>query len=388
MLDGSLGMWQVFLQFLMLGCISFGGPAAHIGYFRNRFVERLEWLDDKAFADLLALCQFLPGPASSQLGFAIGYRRAGLGGALCAFAGFTLPALLLMLLLGSGGGWLMQQSWFDGLLHGLKLLAFVVVADAVLGMFRSFCRRRGAAAIAVLSAAALLCVPGIITQLLVLLLAAGLGAALLLQRSVEGLMPDQGGANYWALGGFAVLLLLALAVPATGLPGLVGDFYTAGSLVFGGGHVVLPLLQGLVGDALAPDRFLLGYAAAQAVPGPMFTLATFLGYELAPGAPLAGALLATLAVFLPGFLLLLGVLGRWHRLVSQPQLCGAIAGVNAAVVGLLLAALYQPVFVSAILSGQDLALALVGFFLLRGLGLGVIWLVPLAMLAGVATGYA
>jgi chromate transporter len=381
-------MWQVFLQFLMLGCISFGGPAAHIGYFRNRFVQRLEWLDDKAFADLLALCQFLPGPASSQVGFAIGYRRAGLGGALCAFAGFTLPALLLMLLLASSGGWLMQQPWFDGVLHGLKLLAFAVVADAVLGMFRNFCRRRGAAAIAVLSAAALLCVPGIVTQLAVLLLAAGLGASLLLDRSGVGLSPSQGDVNYWALGGFVLLLLLALAVPATGLPGLVGDFYTAGSLVFGGGHVVLPLLQGLVGETLAPDRFLLGYAAAQAVPGPMFTFATFLGYELAPGAPVVGALLATLAVFLPGFLLLLGVLERWHRLASQPQLSGAIAGVNAAVVGLLLAALYQPVFVSAILSAQDLALALVGFFLLRGLGLGVIWLVPLAMLAGLATGYA
>ncbi|GGO87117.1 chorismate-binding protein [Marinobacterium nitratireducens] len=381
-------MWQVFLQFLMLGCISFGGPAAHIGYFRNHFVERLNWLDDKRFADLLALCQFLPGPASSQLGFAIGYRRAGLGGALCAFVGFTLPSLLLMLLLAGSGGWLLGQAWFDGVLHGLKLLALVVVADAVLGMSRNFCNRRGGAAIAVLSAVLLLTLPGILTQLLVLVGAAAIGAALLADRNGAVSATDSGDFNVWTLGAFVLLLLLCLLISSSGLAALFGDFYLAGSLVFGGGHVVLPLLQGLVGDSLSPDRFLLGYAAAQAVPGPMFTLATFLGYELGSGQPVVAALLATVAVFLPGFLLLLGVQGRWHRLVANPPLAGAVAGVNAAVVGLLLAALYQPVFVSAVASGSDMALAVLGFFLLRGLRLGVIWLVPLAMLAGLATGYA
>ncbi|NVK42165.1 MAG: chromate efflux transporter [Oceanospirillaceae bacterium] len=380
-------MWQVFLQFLMLGCLSFGGPAAHVGYFRNHFVERQRWIDDKAFADLLALCQFLPGPASSQLGFAIGYRRAGLGGALCAFAGFTLPSVLLMLLLAASGGWLLGQGWFDGALHGLKLLALVVVADAVLGMFRTFCTRRGTAAIAVMSAAALLCLPGILTQLLVLVLAALLGTSLLSDRSGASLAADSGGFNRWALGVFALLLGLVLLLPQNGFVALFGDFYVAGSLVFGGGHVVLPLLQGLVGESLAPDTFLLGYAAAQAVPGPMFTLATFLGYELMPGQPLLAALLATVAVFLPGFLLLLGVQGHWHRLAAEPRLAGAIAGVNAAVVGLLLSALYQPVFVTAVSSSVDLALALLGFFLLRGLKLGVIWLVPLAILVGIGSAW-
>lgn len=380
-------MLQVFLQFLMLGCISFGGPAAHIGYFRNHFVERRQWLDDRTFADLLALCQFLPGPASSQLGFAIGYRQAGLGGALCAFAGFTLPSLLLMLLLASGGGWLLERDWFDGVLYGLKLLAVVVVADAVLGMFRNFCSRRGAAAIAVLSAAALLSLPGILTQIVVLLLAAGVGAGLLGNRSGASPAADEGRFNGWALAAFALLLLLASFMPPGDLAALFGDFYVAGSLVFGGGHVVLPLLQGLVGETLPSDSFLLGYAAAQTVPGPMFTLATYLGYELIPGKGLAGALLATVAIFLPGFLLLLGLQGRWHRLAAKPRLAGAIGGVNAAVVGLLLSALYQPVFVTSVASGADLALAVVGFFLLRGLGLGVIWLVPLAILAGIATAW-
>ncbi|MFC6673824.1 chromate efflux transporter [Marinobacterium aestuariivivens] len=381
-------MGQVFVQFLLLGCISFGGPAAHIGYFRHRFVERLGWLDDRAFADLLALCQFLPGPASSQLGFAIGYHRAGLGGALCAFAGFTLPSVLLMLLLGAGGGWLLGQSWFDGVLHGLKLLALVVVADAVLGMYRSFCARRGLAALAVLSAMALLFWPGILTQFAVLLLAAALGAALLPGSRDTAAVQAGSGFNYGALAVFALLLLLSLSGVGEGLWGLFGDFYTAGSLVFGGGHVVLPLLQGLVGSQLDAETFLLGYAAAQAVPGPMFSLSTFLGYALLPQMPVAGALLATLAIFLPGFLLLLGLLRRWHRLAAQPRLSGAVAGINAAVVGLLISALYQPVFVSAVTSGTDLALVLAGFFLLRGLGVGVIWLVPLAILAGFVTGYA
>ncbi|UTW13524.1 chromate efflux transporter [Marinobacterium rhizophilum] len=383
-------MAQVFLQFLLLGCVSFGGPAAHVGYFRHHFVDRLGWLDERAFAELLALCQFLPGPASSQLGFAIGYRRQGVLGGCCAFVGFTLPSVLLMLALAAGGGWLLGQSWFESVLHGLKLLALVVVADALWGMARSFCNGKLVAAIALLAAMAALLLSGIVAQLVVLLLAALLGSYRLGAAAGPAVDPATaaapGGRHRWALLLFAGLLGSAWLMPAlgfgSGVLGVAADFYQAGSLVFGGGHVVLPLLQALLGDALTSSQFLLGYAAAQAVPGPMFTLATFLGYGLSPQASLLGALLATMAVFLPGFLLLIAVLPDWQRWVARPALAGAVAGVNAAVVGLLLAALYQPVFVSAVTSGRDLALALAGLYLLRGLGVGVIALVPLAIVTG------
>ncbi len=380
-------MWQIFVQFLMLGCVSFGGPVAHIGYFRNHFVQRLGWLDERSFADLLALCQFLPGPASSQLGFAIGYQRRGIAGGCSAFVGFTLPSLLLMLSLAASGGWLLDQAWFGAVLccavlHGLKLLALVVVADALWGMARSYCSGRLAAGIALLGAMAALLMPGISAQLGVLALAGTVGAGAM-SGSVNrawSAVPAVPGRHRWALAGFVCLLGVSWLASGPGLKGVAADFYQAGSLVFGGGHVVLPLLQALVGEDLAPSQLLLGYAAAQAVPGPMFTLATFLGYELVPQAPILAALLATSAVFLPGFLLLIAVLPDWHRWVARPALSGAVAGVNAAVVGLLLAALYQPVFVSAVTSGRDLALALAGFYLLRGLGLGVIVLLPLTII--------
>nr|WP_067292330.1 chromate efflux transporter [Marinobacterium profundum] len=383
-------MWQIFVQFLMLGCVSFGGPAAHIGYFRHHFVQRLGWMDERSFAELLALCQFLPGPASSQLGFAIGYQRAGTLGGFCAFLGFTLPSVLLMLCLAAGGGWLLDQAWFDSVLHALKLLALVVVADALWGMARSFCNGRLVLAIGLFGAMVALLQPGIGPQLAVLVLAAALGAVML--RSVaapaqteakvpvpESKIPRR---HRWALVLFIGLLALSWWARESALATVAADFFQTGSLVFGGGHVVLPLLQAQLGADLASSQFLLGYAAAQAVPGPMFTLATFLGYELAPQAPVLGALLATLAVFLPGFLLLIAVLPDWQRWVARPALAGAVAGVNAVVVGLLLAALYQPVFVSAVTGGRDLALALAGLYLLRGLGLGVIALVPLAIITG------
>lgn len=383
-------MWQIVVQFLMLGCVSFGGPAAHIGYFRNHFVERLGWLDERSFAELLALCQFLPGPASSQLGFAIGYRRGGILGGCCAFLGFTLPSVLLMFSLAAGGGWLLDQTWFDSVLHALKLLALVVVTDALWGMARSFCNGRLVLVIGLFGAMVALLLPGIAAQLAVLVLAAAVGAGWLGRagKSVQAgaALPaaesNAAGRQRWALLLFGCLLVLSWLATESGLAGVAADFYQTGSLVFGGGHVVLPLLQAQLGADLAPSQFLLGYAAAQAVPGPMFTLATFLGYELVPQAPVLGALLATLAVFLPGFLVLIAALPDWHRWVARPALAGAVAGVNAVVVGLLLAALYQPVFVSAVTGGRDLALALAGLYLLRGVGLGVIALVPLAIIAG------
>ncbi|HEH9419699.1 TPA: chromate efflux transporter [Aeromonas sobria] len=380
-------MGPVFLQFLWLGCISFGGPAAHIGYFQRTFVQRLGWLTQAEFARLLALCQLLPGPASSQLGFAIGRQRAGLGGALAAFIGFTLPSFLLLLAAAVGIGQLGANLWLDAALHGLKLLALIVVADAVITMSRQFCATPLTQGIMVATAAALWWQPGLLTQLLMLA-----GAALICARFLGGEgatyaaveQPSQvtAGQPHWP----TLLLFAALFVglPLLGSPlgQLVADFYRAGSLVFGGGHVVLPLLQESVGHPLSQQQFLTGYSLAQLVPGPMFTLATYLGAQLLPDMPLVGALLATLALFLPGFLLLWAMGPCWQQWLTRPRLAGAVTGINAAVVGLLLAALYQPVWQSAVLAPTDLALAAIGFYLLRVVKL------PVLALAGLLVGAA
>ena len=376
-------MGQVFIQFLWLGCVSFGGPAAHIGYFQRAFVERLGWLTQAEFAQLLALCQLLPGPASSQLGFAIGRQRAGLGGALAAFAGFTLPSFLLLLAAAIGVGQLTANVWLDAALHGLKLLALVVVADAVLTMSRQFCKTALAQGIMVATAAALWWQPGLLTQLVMLP-----GAALLCARMGEPQTPGPQPSPavhqpHWPTLLLFALLFVGLPLLATDTASqLVADFYRAGSLVFGGGHVVLPLLAESSGQALSQQQLLTGYSLAQLVPGPMFTLASYLGAQLLPATPLAGALLATLALFLPGFLLLWALGPCWQSWLARPRLAGAVTGINAAVVGLLLAALYQPVWQSAVQVPTDLALAAVGFYLLRVIRLPILALA--ALLVGAA----
>uniref|UniRef100_UPI0039774942 chromate efflux transporter n=1 Tax=Aeromonas veronii TaxID=654 RepID=UPI0039774942 len=378
-------MGQVFIQFLWLGCISFGGPAAHIGYFQRTFVQRLGWLTQAEFARLLALCQLLPGPASSQLGFAIGRHRAGLGGALSAFLGFTLPSFLLLLAAAIGIGQLGSNLWLDAALHGLKLLALIVVADAVLTMSRQFCATGMTQGIMVVTAAALWWQPGLLTQLLMLA-----GAALICARSQRGAGSGPATAELPAAAAsqphWPTLLLfgiLFISLPLLGSPlgQLVADFYRAGSLVFGGGHVVLPLLQESVGHTLNAQQFLTGYSLAQLVPGPMFTLATYLGAQLQPEMPMIGALSATLALFAPGFLLLWAVGPCWQQWLARPRLAGAVTGINAAVVGLLLAALYQPVWQSAVLAPTDLALAAIGFYLLRVLKLPVPAIAALLVMA-------
>ncbi|WP_368226930.1 chromate efflux transporter [Aeromonas sp. R1-1] len=385
MREKSVG--QVFIQFLWLGCISFGGPAAHIGYFQRTFVQRLGWLTQAEFARLLALCQLLPGPASSQLGFAIGRHRAGLGGALSAFLGFTLPSFLLLLAAAIGIGQLGSNLWLDAALHGLKLLALIVVADAVLTMSRQFCATGMTQGIMVATAAALWWQPGLLTQLLMLV-----GAALICARSQRGAGSVPASAEQPSAASsqphWPTLLLfgiLFISLPRLGSPlgQLVADFYRAGSLVFGGGHVVLPLLQESVGHTLNEQQFLTGYSLAQLVPGPMFTLATYLGAQLQPEMPMIGALLATLALFVPGFLLLWAVGPCWQQWLARPRLAGAVTGINAAVVGLLLAALYQPVWQSAVLAPTDLALAAIGFYLLRVLKLPVPAIAALLVMAAI-----
>ena len=388
---GTVG--EVFSSFLRLGLTSFGGPIAHLAYFRREFVERRKWLGDAEFAQLLALCQFLPGPASSQLGFSLGLLRAGWLGALAAFLAFTLPSAALLFAFAallpyvSGGAG-------NAVIHGLKLVAVAVVAQGVLGMARQLCPDAVRGSIAGASAASILVAGSAWMQLVVVVLGALAGLALC--RGMEpipggGVHPPYGARLGWTLLGVFVLLLVGLPVVAReteGLVAVVEAFYRAGALVFGGGHVVLPLLRETVVAPgwISQDEFLAGYGAAQAVPGPMFTLAAYLGARL-PGADggIAGATAALLAIFLPGFLLVAGSLPLWRSIASRPVAARAVAGVNAAVVGLLGAALYDPVWTSAVQGPVDVAIAIVAFTLLvawRAFALLVVfWCVTAALAA-------
>lgn len=375
---------SIFKQFFILGCISFGGPAAHLGYFKKRFVDELNWLSDKEYAQIVALSQFLPGPGSSQTGFAIGYRLSGLAGGIAAFLAFTSPSVLIMLVLASFAGSLSDEPIYQGIIAGLKLLAVVVVADATLGMFNNFCKNRITQTFCVFTAIVCIIMPSLMMQMIVL---AGCGLlGLLLLSGTHHAATDSHTVTqpkYLPLALFFLLLIgLPLLASYSAELSLASTFYSAGSLVFGGGHVVLPMLQNMLTDTISNDVFLSGYAAAQAIPGPMFTLATWLGYFWSADAPLVSAMIATLMVFLPGFLLVIGLLNAWQSLANKPKLQGAMAGVNACVTGLLLSALYQPVFTSAVKGALEMVLVIVGLWLLRSIKAPVLVLVGFFVLVG------
>lgn len=361
----------LFLTFLRLGLTSFGGPVAHLGYYRAEFVERKKWLSDEGYADTVALAQFLPGPASSQVGFATGFMLGGWPGALAAWTGFTLPSVLIMVGfagLVTGLGDLGHAGW----LAGLKVAAVAVVAQAVAGMWASLVNADGTpgrlkAVLALGTAAGLLLWPGAWAQVLALVLCGLIGWRFLptsTSGKTAGLnaqISRRGGAVL--LAAFAALLLgLPLLRPLGAEFALMDTVYRAGALVFGGGHVVLPLLQaGFVPGFLSADTFIAGYGMANAVPGPLFTFASYLGAAQTRINPVLGATLATVMIFLPGLLLMIGALPFWAALSGRPDTRRALAGLNAGVVGLLLAALYDPVFTSGIHGPRHLALALVAY---------------------------
>jgi chromate transporter len=364
---------DVLAAFLRLGLTSFGGPVAHLGYFREEFVVRRRWLDDRAYADLVALCQFLPGPASSQVGMAIGLSRAGYAGALAAWFAFTLPSAVALVLFAWGMtalGDLAAAGW----LRGLKVAAVAVVAQAVLGMMRSLAPDRERATIAVAAAIVVLVLPTAWSQIGVIALGGVAGVLVLRGEAADDHAPlplavgRTTGAVMLAV--FVLLLiglpLLAAALPVQGVK-LFDAFYRAGALVFGGGHVVLPLLQASVVPPgwVTNDAFLAGYGAAQAVPGPLFTFAAYLGAVMGPPPHgLAGAALCLVAIFLPSFLLVIGALPYWETIRRHRTAQAALRGVNAAVVGLLMAAFYDPVWTAGISGARDVALAAAAFLLL------------------------
>lgn len=364
---------EVFAAFLKLGLTSFGGPIAHLGYFRDELVQRRKWIDEAGYADLIALCQFLPGPASSQVGFALGVLRGGgLVGGLAAWTAFTLPSAVVMVAFALGAAAL-DGPFAQGVLQGLKLMAVAVIAQAIWGMTRTLTPDRTRASIAFVALSAVIILPGAGGQIGAIVLGAAAGYLLCEGAGADGgrlAFPVGRRAATLALAAFAALFVSApvLAGLSGGQgPALFDAFYRAGSLVFGGGHVVLPLLQSEVVPPgwMTNETFLAGYGVAQAIPGPLFTFAAYLGAAVQPEPNgLAGAAIALVAIFLPGMLLVYGMIPFWDRLRAMPSAQAALKGTNAAVVGILGAALYDPVFVSAVRIPEDFVLALAGFLAL------------------------
>ncbi|AMM18480.1 chromate transporter (plasmid) [Burkholderia sp. PAMC 28687] len=362
--------WMVFLIFLRLGLTSFGGPIAHLGYFRTEFVTRRRWLSERSYADVVALCQFLPGPASSQVGIALGLSRAGFPGGLAAWAGFTLPSAIMLALFALGMS--TRGSAFPaGVLHGLTVVAVAVVAQAVWGMARNLCTDTTRVSIAAVSACIALVGTNALSQVGVIAIAGVVG--LVLFKPTQDLTYDPlpisvdrrvGAVLLGLFFGLLIALPLATAAWPNQTLAMINAFYRAGSLVFGGGHVVLPLLQAAVvpNGWVNNETFLAGYGVAQAAPGPLFTFAAFLGAAMKlPPSGWLGASVCLVAIFAPTFLLVAGVLPFWEQLRRSVRTQAALAGVNAAVVGLLLAALYRPIWTSAIIKPEDFGLALIAF---------------------------
>lgn len=383
---------EVFIAFLKLGLTSFGGPVAHLGYYRKELVERRHWVSESQFSQLLAICQFLPGPASSQLGFSLGLARAGWLGALAAFIAFTLPSALLLIGFASVLPALAGPVGVAAI-HGLKIVAFAVVADAVLGMSKKLCPDIPRATIAILSAGVLLVIANAWIQLLVIIGGAIAGIYICRAKSAEGASPIP--IHYGTkLGGVLLLLFFALlaglplfSTANSSLISMAEAFYTAGALVFGGGHVVLPLLEDSMVSSgwITSETFLAGYGASQAIPGPIFAFSAYLGAVTPTGHnEWLNAAVALLFMFTPGLLLVAGVLPFWRAISHNAAVTNAIAGVNAAVVGLLAAALYDPIFISAIQSATDMAIGIIGFALLAVWRLSaiavVIWSVTASVL--------
>ncbi|MET3290262.1 UNVERIFIED_CONTAM: chromate transporter [Brevibacillus sp. OAP136] len=380
-------IWNVLLISTKLGLTSFGGPIAHLGYFHNEYVRRQKWIDERSYADLVTLCQFLPGPASSQVGIGIGVMRAGMLGGIAAWIGFTWPSVIALVLFafGIGGMDLAHAGW----IHGLKLVAVAIVAQAIISMGQKLVPDRSRATIALGTAAIALLWPSSVGQVILIVVAGIIGTLLYRKAESSGSpkihIPIPRMAATICLALFFVLLLglplLRNLYPVPGLT-LFDAFYRAGSLVFGGGHVVLPLLEKEVVPTgwISKEAFLAGYGAAQAVPGPLFTFAAYLG---AVRGGWLGAAVATLAIFLPAFLLVVGVLPFWADIRKSPKIQGALAGVNAAVVGLLLCALYDPIWTSTIEAPADFAAAVVLFLML------VFWKMPpwVVVIAGMVVGW-
>lgn len=370
-------IFNVFFIFLRLGLTSFGGPVAHLAYFRSEFVQHRKWFTEEGYANLVALCQFLPGPASSQVGMIIGFSRAGYGGLFAAWIGFTLPSTLLLIAFALGLNYF-GQTVGHGVLYGLKIVAVVVVIQAIWVMGKNLCPDRNRITIMAIAASALLLLPSVATQILILLIAGATGA-LLFKKDTQTAIASKNDlairvSKPLALINVFLFISLLFLLPlwannsSNDLVDLIDIFYRAGSLVFGGGHVVLPLLQAdFVPSLLDSDRFLAGYGAVQAVPGPLFTFSAFLGSSINSADTLNAinlGLFSTVLIFIPSFLMVIGVLPFWQMMQHSVKMKAALTGINAAVVGILLAALFDPIWVNSIQNTKDFVFALLVMILL------------------------
>ncbi|RKG30206.1 chromate efflux transporter [Acinetobacter guerrae] len=373
MISNTYSFFTIFLIFLRLGLTSFGGPAAHLGYFREEFVIRRQWFSDSSYADLVALCQFLPGPASSQVGIAIGFYRSGYMGALAAWVGFTLPSAIVLILFAVGLTYY-DNSQLAGVLEGLKIVAVAVVIQALWGMARSLCPDPPRITIMAFTACFVLLIPSIWGQVLAIIISGMIGLLVFKQNTVithNSLPVSITTRAGWSWLAIFFSLLIGLPFLNVLFPNqiisLIDAFYRAGSLVFGGGHVVLPLLQSEIVSTgwLNNDTFLAGYSLAQAVPGPLFTFAAFLGASMEGSfSNWIIGLICLLAIFIPSFLLVFGILPFWERMRNNTHMRAALYSINAAVVGILLAALYQPIWTSSIYKSQNFCMALIALIAL------------------------
>lgn len=384
-------MFDIIKQFFILGLMSFGGPAAHIGYFHRRFIIELGWLNEEEFGSIVAISHLLPGPGSSQVGFAIGYQRAGWLGGLSAFLSFTLPSFLIMIGFAYYGKSLSDNTWFSVFIQGLKLLAVVVVVDAIMTMFKSFCKDKLTQCLCIITAVIILLFQSISIQIMAIVVSGFIGYYLNVKNNKSAQEKSQFdnsysepkattaslSINYPIALLFVILFSVSFLSIDVHLINTFLSYFQAGSLVFGGGHVVLPLLQNLTTNMITTDTFLTGYALAQGVPGPMFTLATYLGFYGETDTPFVGSLVATIAIFMPGFLLLTCFKNSWMNLSNNPTLKSITTTINASVVGLLIAALYQPIFTSAVIQASDFAIVIIGLLALKTFKLSILKLIGL-----------
>ncbi|WP_108062159.1 chromate efflux transporter [Poseidonibacter lekithochrous] len=365
-------IFDIFIKFFSLGLISFGGPMAHIAYFQKRFVEQLKWLDEQSYSKLLALSQFLPGPSSSQVGFAIGLKRGGLIGAITAFIAFTFPSFIILYVLATFSLGEAQNSFIAGIILGLKLFAVVIVSDASITMFKSFCKDKITISIFTLATILLIFISSAFIQIAVLILSAILGRVFIKTKQDEEIKESKKTKKLPLLIFFVLLLTLAFLANESLELKLISSFYEVGSLVFGGGHVVLPLLEENLNTLVSKDNFLLAYSLAQAVPGPMFTIASYLGADIMNESAFYGALIATVSIFLPGFLLILAFSESFESYSKKKTVLSALAGINAAVVGLLVSVLIVSIGPNAVHSLFDLIIVISGLILIRSIKLPIL----------------
>ncbi len=369
-----LNLIDIFYRFLILGLFSFGGPIAHIAYFKKTFVDRLKWLDDESYTKIVALSQFLPGPSSSQVGFTIGLKRGGIVGAILAFIAFTLPSFIFLYLIWYFGALQNDSAYVNSIIYALKLFAVVIVLDATISMFKSFCKDKITISIFFFASILLIFFSSFFNQIFILVLCAVFG--FLFIKSEDKTNEKITLPNFLILFIFLALLFLAFTFQFKNeLINLFFNFYKSGSLVFGGGHVVLPILQESLGEKVINDTFLIAYSLAQTVSGPMFTIATYLGADIIKQSPLLGAIIATFGIFLGGFLLILTFYKSYESFSQNEKLSRVIKAINAAVVALLFATLINTIIPSAIYSLFDILVVICGFVLIRYLKVNIFYII-------------